>query len=181
MRWKDWNPGLNNGHLTIDEVRATLPGNQAQEIHFLVRLLENPSSPLAFKGAISLERHDYMHILLGRGLRPQDEAFVIGFTMGTSKKISQMETWLFQMASKYLYPKPYNFEEEDLRAFRLAIDAGKQSNAIEIYKAPLETYGHRLLADVRAELGIDVGFLRQKYAEEQLILPDTVESKRLPV
>lgn len=45
-------------------------------------LLENPDSPLPFAGKIDLYRHDCLHLLLERGLSVEDEAFVVGFTMG---------------------------------------------------------------------------------------------------
>ena len=82
-----WHPGIANDGLTLRQVYRTLPGSTAAEIDPLVRLFENPASPLAFRGAITLERHDCVHVLLGRGLLGQDEAFVLGFTMGAEKDV----------------------------------------------------------------------------------------------
>lgn len=40
--------------------------NTKEEIPWIVRLLENPQSPLALSGKISLFDHDCLHILLNR-------------------------------------------------------------------------------------------------------------------
>jgi len=80
--WKDWNPMLNNGEKKLGTVLKTMPSNEQQDISSVVKLFENPSSPIALPGAINLERHDCIHVILGRGLLPQDEAFVIGFYHG---------------------------------------------------------------------------------------------------
>jgi len=53
----EWNPGLDNGHRTMGMVLSTLPGAEQDDIHWLVRLIENPKSPIAFPGQISLLRH----------------------------------------------------------------------------------------------------------------------------
>lgn len=180
VSWKNWSPGLNNDNLTLSEVQQTLPGNKQEEIHFIIRLFENPVSPIAFKGAIPLQRHDLVHILLGRGLLPQDEAFVIGFTMGTSKTISTLEAKLFAWITKHLYPAPYNFNDNHLKVFRLGLEAGKKSKAEKIYDAPLENYLNEPLGKIRAELGIDMNALKEIYHHEKTMLPDTKESKRLP-
>ena len=85
LKWYEWNPGLHNGKCNLQEVINGLPAATAEDIPWLVRLFENPASALAFPGAINLARHDAIHVLLGRGLRNQDEAFVIGFTNSLNK------------------------------------------------------------------------------------------------
>ena len=84
--WREWIPWLENDDLTLREVYETLPGAGPEEIDQIVRLLENPASPYALPGASSLRVHDCIHILIGRGLLNHDEAFVIGYTMGTAKE-----------------------------------------------------------------------------------------------
>jgi len=74
----------------------------------MVQLVENPKFSMPgfrlFHGAVDLKRHDDIHLALGRGLLPKDEAFAIGFTMGTSNKVSTAEEKLFGWISKHLYP-----------------------------------------------------------------------------
>src|SRR5687768_12811614 len=109
LHWTDWNPGLDNDHLTLSEVLNTLPAAPADAIPWQVRLLENPSSFISFPGAISLERHDALHALLGRGLANQDEAFVIGYTMGAARKIRGWHFQAFRFLATRFYPKAYRF------------------------------------------------------------------------
>jgi hypothetical protein len=181
VSWKAWNPGLDNGNLTLGQVRATLPGNDPNAISFVVRLFENPKSPIAFKGAISLERHDCVHVLLGRGLLPQDEAFVIGYTMGTAPDISDWETAIFELITKYLYPHPYNLNDNHLIAYRIGLQAGRESAVKAIYDMPMEEYNDKTLAELRVMAGINVELLRKCFKEEKEALPESVESGRLPL
>jgi hypothetical protein len=176
-----WNPGLDNDSLTLQEALDTLPGNDPKAIHRLVRLFENPCSPLAFKGAISLERHDCVHIMLGRGLTAQDEAFVIGFTMGTSKNISLLEVKLFQFISKHIYPPTYRFSDDNLKIFKLGLKYGKECQVSQIYDFPFELYKERTLGEIRDILCISTDELRAIYHMEQTLVPDSKASKRLPV
>lgn len=179
--YKDWNPGLANGEKTLVQVRKTMPSNEQTDISAIVKLFENPASPIALPGAVNLERHDCIHILLGRGLLPQDEAFVIGFTMGTSKYISGFAQGLFKKASRYLYPKPYKFSKDHLIAFELGLQYGKVSKANEIYEFPFEHFHDEKVSKIRKKLGINIGELKQLYRAEKILLPNTKVSKRLPV
>src|SRR5262249_2342746 len=139
----------------LAEAEASLPGNDPDAINFIVRLFENPASPIAFKGAINLERHDCVHILLGRGLLPQDEAFVIGYTMGTSGNISEWEARLFKFVTKRLYPHPYKFSPDDLVAYNLGIQLGRHCQGGRIYEFPFEARKDVTLEALRHELDID--------------------------
>jgi hypothetical protein len=114
LLWSEWNPGLDNDELELKYVLETMPGVEAAEIPLMIRLFENPSSIIAFPGAISLKRHDAMHIVLGRGLMVQDEAFVIGYTMGSHKKLKDWHVSLFSFISRNLYKSPYSFKRRDM-------------------------------------------------------------------
>lgn len=185
VRWRDWNPGLDNGNLTLGEVMATQKGNAANEVHWLVRLFENPNPPIKIPGlfplpgAIKLERHDAMHALLGRGMLPQDEAFVIGFTMGASKACSKWQFKLFEIASSRFYPSPWNFTQEHLISLRLGFNAGWEIKATDLGNFPFEYFKKMTLDELRGYLGISRQKLYAVYRKEKLLLPGTVESKRL--
>jgi len=176
-----WNPGLKNGEKKLASILKTLPANEQADISSIVKLFENPSSPVALPGAVSLERHDCIHIMLGRGLLPQDEAFVIGFTMGTAKHITGFEESIFKKASMYLYPKQYRFSKNNLIAFELGLRYGKACKVTEIYEFPFEEYEQEKISVIRRKLGVSLHELRQIYRAEKLLLPNTRCSKRLPV
>lgn len=179
--WRDWNPGLENDAKTLREIHATLPGVDPEEVSMLVRIFENPKSPFAFKGAVTLERHDCIHILLGRGLLNQDEAFVIGFTMGTSKSISAAETEVFKLVARYLYPKNYRFTDREAKVYEMGLKRGKECRVEKIYDFPFEDYMDWKLGDLRAFIGINKDKLRVLYRKEQKLFPESKASKRLPV
>jgi len=100
------------------DIWRQLDGYKEQSgIHWFVWLLENPESPISLTGAIGLDNHDIIHILLNRGMEVCDEAMVIGFTMGNSTEISSWVRWLFKFCARYIYPKGYKFNEHDLLEF----------------------------------------------------------------
>ena len=159
----------------------SLPGADPECIHFLVRLLENPASPVALPGAASLKRHDCIHIALGRGLLGQDEAFVIGYTMGTSKDIWDAQVWAFKKIARHLYPGIYRMSDDDLLAFGFGFGVGVRSRVRRIYDFPFEDHMAENLGELRHRIGIRKERLRAIYRHEQILLPHTVESRRLPV
>jgi len=185
VSWKNWNPGLDNDHLTLGEVLDTLPASNPSDIPFIVRLFENPNPPIRFPelfplpGAINLERHDAIHCLLGRGLLPQDEAFVIGFTMGATRNCMPWHFSFFRFIGKYLYPKFYKFSNEDLLALDLGYNKGKESLASDLGHFPFERFRDFTLKQLRDRLGISRQKLYAVYRVEKMMLPHTKESGRL--
>jgi hypothetical protein len=179
--FREWNPGLSNGDQTLAQVYATLPGDQPDEMDLMVKLIENPRSPYAITGAISLQDHDCVHILVGRGLLRQDEAFVIGFTMGTAgDRISKDEVRLFKMISSNLYADIYRFRPSDLVAFDIGVACGRKARR-PVYEFEFMQHLDRSLGELRAMLGVDGHALRRAFAREQRRIPGTRASVRLPV
>ena len=179
--WRRWTPGLDNDDLTLGEVYDSLPGDDSGAIHLYVRLFENPASPIAFPGAVSLERHDCIHILLGRGLLGQDEAFVIGYTMGTCRVIQPWQVWSFKQVTRRLYPGIYRMNTSDVLAFDLGFHLGQGSPRRDLGEYPLEEHMGAKLGGLRRTLDIHRDQLRAAYRTERLMLPDSVESQRLPI
>ena len=179
--WKDWTCDLHNDHMCLADVHATLPGNDAAEIHWLIRLLERPASPLALSGAIDLFPHDCVHILLGRGLLPQDEAFVLGFTMGAASNVRWWEPHLFKFAAHRLYPKIYRLSQHQLRVFDLAFAFARQSKCRDIHKFDFAAHKGKTLGKLRAMCHIDTTKLSKLFREEQKLCPNSKESQRLDI
>ncbi|MEM9140867.1 MAG: hypothetical protein AAGB15_13660, partial [Pseudomonadota bacterium] len=76
LKWNEWSPGLDTDDMTVRQVLATMPRSDPNDVPAIVRKYENPESPDRLPGAISLDRHDCLHVILGRGLHVQDEAFI---------------------------------------------------------------------------------------------------------
>lgn len=185
VSWKQWNPGLDNGHLTLEEIMSTLPASDPSDIPWIVRLFENPKPPIRIPelfplpGSINLKRHDAIHCLLGRGLLPQDEAFVIGFTMGATINCMPWHFNFFQFISTTIYPKPYRFNKDHLISLQLGYNKGKEVLASDLGHFPFERFMDFTLDQLRSRLGIDRQKLYAIYRIERMLLPETVESKRL--
>ena len=132
---------------------------------FVIWLLENPNSLVALPGKTSLLHHDYIHILLNRGIFSQDEAFVIGFTMGNDLKTNQIHLFIYQFFAKFIYPAPYNFSELDLMSFKLGFAYGRKIKIKQINEINFEIYQNETIGFLRSFFGIntDESQLVQEY------------------
>jgi len=101
----------------LDEFLAKRTTKVADNIHWLIWLLENPKSLVHLHGACKLKDHDYIHILLDRGQEIEDEAFVIGFTMGNDDRTCIWEKKLFKVIAHWLYPKNDRFTKKHLEIY----------------------------------------------------------------
>ena len=90
---ENWHHPLSNDGSTLQSVLGTMRDFKLaqQDIPFIIKATENPKyiTSKLFTGAVDLFSHDCIHVLLGRGLLVKDEAFVIGYTMGSGKKMSR--------------------------------------------------------------------------------------------
>jgi hypothetical protein len=166
-------------NLTVQEAYNLAFDSEDSDIPPLVWLLENPDSPLPFPGKIYLHNHDYIHILLGRGKSSQDEAFVVGFTLGNSAKVNWFHLKIFKIFSRYLYPAPFNFSTSDLRAFDLGFSYGQKIKIRNMHEMDLSQYANQTVDSVRKILGIDTEEIRLLRKFENWLLPDTQTSKEL--
>ncbi|BCX48701.1 hypothetical protein HAHE_26090 [Haloferula helveola] len=182
---KTWITKLSDDEVTLREAYSSLMeiGNSQDEVPFIVRLTENPKFHLGglgyFKGRVTLEQHDYVHILLGRGLTLIDEAFVIGFTMGTTDRVSTGERNLFGLINKYLYPKPYRFTEEGMKVFNDAIALAYVSDCAALEAVDFKPLLDLPLHEVREAVGLEVDLLKAYYRIEAKRYPDSMPSQRL--
>ena len=103
-----------------------------KNISWLVWLIENPKSPFHLHGAATLHDHDHIHVLLRRGQANDDEAFVIGFTMGNDDRTKSWESKLFKFISRWLYPKGERFSKKQLKIFDSGFKHGQSK--LNLYK-----------------------------------------------
>lgn len=152
-------------------------------IPFIVQLVENPKFDIPgidiFSGATNLETHDYIHLLLGRGVLPKDEAFVLGFTMGSTNRVGSWEEKLYGLFSKYLYPKAYRFSDDDFHVYKDAIRLGFVSDCKPLNDVDYESLSHLTLEEARKEIGLETSLLKAYYEIEKKRYPDSYESQRL--
>ena len=183
--YKDWHIPLSRDQLSLREAYSLLGQVKArqEEIPLMVQLVENPKFSIPgfqiFHGAVDLKQHDNIHIVLGRGLLPIDEAFTIGFTMGTTNKVSTTEEALYALVSKYLYPRVYQFNDDEISVFRDAVRLAYISDCKSLSEFDFSHSGNKTLRDVRCLLGIEYDLLEAYYKIELARYPNSVASQRL--
>ena len=178
----NWHHPLSKGssilHKTLDTMREFKLVQE--DVPLVVKHTENPNyfTSKLFTGAVDLYSHDCIHVLLGRGLLVKDEAFVIGYTMGSGKKMSRWRRNLFLWVTKYLYPEGYKFTEEERYIFYSGVMAGSQCSA-DLSKADCFKLKNFKIDYVRKLLNIDKKLLKYCYEVERKCFPDSPESQRL--
>lgn len=183
--WREWHVPLSRGGSALDQAYSTLEaiGLNQREVPLIVQLVENPRYDLPgieiFSGATDLRHHDLLHILLGRGLLPKDEAFVLGFTMGSSNRVGDVEERLFTLIARYLYPKQYRFDDEDTAVYKDAVRLGYISDCQSLAEVKLDTMIDWPIGRIRTSIGLEEDLLRAYYAIEARRYPSSAESQRL--
>ena len=185
IHWTDWHVPFLREEITLREAHADLSklGARQEDIPLMIQLVENPRFNLPgfdlFHGAVDLQTHDYIHILLGRGLLAEDEAFVIGFTMGSTNKVTTFEENLYALASRHFYPKAYQFNDEAIRIFKDATKLGYISDCQPLDQVRYSQYLDWKLRDIRTALGLEGDLLLAYYRIEQRRYPKSKASQRL--
>lgn len=181
----NWHLPLAHDTLTLSEALHSLSqvGESQQAVPLMVQLVENPRYRVPgidlFHGRVELQQHDAIHILLGRGLLNKDEGFTIGFTMGSSRKVSTIEEELFVTIASNLYPEPYRFNTGDTAVFRDALRLAYIMNCKSLDNIDFTAYMNFTLHDIRAELDINIPLLRDYYTLEKRRFPNCPSSQRL--
>ncbi|MEL6532794.1 MAG: hypothetical protein AAFN09_05470 [Pseudomonadota bacterium] len=182
LTWEEWNPGLDTDDSTLAAVLATMPAANADDVPEIIKKYENPESPDALPGAIHLDRHDCLHVLFGRGLHVQDEAFIIGATMGAASDLTQEHIDFFIQVSTQEYPKHWRFEEAHIASYLLGVGyATDNLKDRDLHLIPMEKepWQSKTVAEARLELGISKHELRAYFRKAEMLVPGTRASRRL--
>ena len=154
-----------------------------EDIPLIIQLVENPKYEIPginfFNGATDLKTHDYIHILLARGLMSKDEAFVLGFTMGSTNKVSTTEEKIYAFVSQYLYPSVYQFDIEDIEVFKDAVRLGYICDCKPLDKVDYESLRDLSIEEARTRIGIPSDLLAAYFKIEKKRYPHAMESQRL--
>lgn len=182
---RKWYIPLSNSDITLGAAMQEM-GKIALEqdsIPLIVQLVENPKWDLPgidiFDGSTDLETHDYIHLILGRGVLPKDEAFVLGFTMGSTNRVSALDEKLYGLFTRFLYPKHYRFTEEDFQVYKDAVRLGYISDCQPLDKIDYKSYQELPLGELRQRIGVEEDLLNSYYNIEKRRYPNSFESQRL--
>ena len=183
--WRDWHVPLAHDHFTLEEILASAMHEQAaqNDVPLIVQLIENPKFEVPwitlFNGAVNLADHDGIHALLGQGFLPKDEAFVIGVTMGSSNRTNTLVQRLYAWASKYLYPGPYKFSDEDAQVFKDAVHLGYVSDCIPLNTSDFSKSLAKAVNTIRAEPDIETDLIESYFHLENRRYPESNASQHL--
>ncbi|MFY0656228.1 MAG: hypothetical protein JXR12_05690 [Neptunomonas phycophila] len=151
------------------------------DIPLIIRMMENPQfgwlNDDLFPGAACLVTHDVIHVLLGRGMMPKDEAFVIGYTMGSTKRMTNWRTKLFCWINQSFYPSYYRFSDEEARVFEWGVACGRNCET-DLSRLFVDDIIDKPVRLVRKALGIDIEMLQWQYQIEAEMYPHSHESAR---
>ncbi len=184
--WKEKYIPLSDSHINLGEAydAMTSDGAEQGDIPFIVQLVENPKyqhwwNPFHGTGAVNLENHDYIHLLLGRGMLPKDEAFVIGFTMGSTNIMTTWRKNLFLRVSQFFYPKVYQFTEEERHVYLDAAKLGFISDCTPLHTVDMNKLRHMTIGEAREHLNLTENLLHGYYEIEAHRYPDCPSSQRI--
>ena len=150
-----------------------------KQIPLIIQLVENPKYDVGlFAGNVDLFTHDSIHVILGRGLLTKDEAFVIGYTMGSTKKIGRWRKNLFMFCAKYLYPKGYRFGEEERFVFNMGVAAGNRCPT-DLSTVDFHLIQRDEIRQIRQKFGINNHLIKACYELEKRMFGGSYESERL--
>ena len=185
ISYRDWYIPYLQDDITLREAQQSMSNVRAEEeeIPLMVQLVENPKFQIPgfrlFHGAVDLQQHDFIHIVLGRGLLEKDEAFTIRFTMGTTTKVSTTEEKLYSIIAQYLYPKVYKFDNDDIEVFGNAVRLGYISGCVALDEFDFTPCLDMTLREVRGKLGIEKDLMLAYYHIEKKRYPGASDCQRL--
>ncbi|MDJ0631673.1 MAG: hypothetical protein QNJ34_00635 [Xenococcaceae cyanobacterium MO_188.B29] len=160
----NYNYNVHKSTLTLKECLQKINGDEQSDIPFLVWLLENPDSIFPLPGKINLYNHDCLHILLDRDISVLDEAFVVGFTMGSDVKTNRFHLAVFKFLSSVFYPKQYKFNREQFKLFDIAFNYGRKLKIKNLNHLDFKVHENKTVGELRKLFGIDLEEVKQCFA-----------------
>jgi hypothetical protein len=154
MLWNQYPKDLD--HITLGEAYQTLQGDPPAKIPWIVWLLENPASPCALPGNIDLFGHDCIHLLLKKGFSSDDEAYVVGFTMGNDLRTNGLHLLVFKIFALFFYPPKYRMSYGQLSILHSGWNLGKKTKFKNLNQICLKDWSSKILHELRTELKLKI-------------------------
>ena len=180
---ENWSIPLTERDVTLEEAASSMNKWKLtqSEVPLIIQLVENPKYRLKwlFPGSVTLRVHDYAHILLGRGVLVKDEAFVIGFTMGSTARMTTLRASLFLLCARYMYPDGYRFYDAEAKIFRDGVRLAKIMKCKDLSRFDFSVCNTRSVSYVRDKVGLDIPLLRAYYEYEKKNNKESRECQRL--
>ena len=181
---QDWHIPFHQDSLGLRAALASMPPlSSFTEVPLMLRLQRDPDlsflGQLVFKAGLDQHQHACIHILLSRGLLPMDQAFALGFTLGSSKKGTMPEHRLHAEVGRHFYKNVPLFSESEGAVFKEGIKLAYLS-----FCAPLEGFDFtpwhdQALRKLREAIGLEPELMRAYFAVERHRYPHSLASQRL--
>lgn len=170
VSYRSWYLPLQYEDLTIRQGLEFLsivaaPQGQIPEV---IRWTEGKDSHLVrqfFYGGVDLQAHDCVHLLLGRGLLTKDEAFVIGFTMGSTNKLETLNKEIFAYIASEYYPNAYKMDAEARKIFMDAARLGHIYKCTPLDEIQFAPHLDQKIGYIRKEINLPVSPLLAYYRD----------------
>ncbi|WP_156114252.1 hypothetical protein, partial [Myxosarcina sp. GI1] len=168
--------------VTLQQQLSQISLDKPEDIPKIVRLLENPQSPIALPGAISLYNHDCLHVLLKQKNSPEEEAFIVGFCMGNDPATKRIHVFILKLSARYVYPKNpknYRFTKKCLLEFDRGFNYGKTFEEIRFNRIDFFRFANNSVDKLQDYFGISRQDLLQLRLERVLETKARSEKTRI--
>lgn len=122
---------------------------------------------------------DAIHIMLGRGFLPVDEAFSAGFTIGCAKKVTTASEKLYAQLSEHVFPLLSDLETIAIAVLKDAIKLAYVSNCVPLDRFDFSGWLEHPVKDIRRVIGLEPELLNSYYEVEKRRYPTSTASQQL--
>lgn len=181
---QSWHIPLHQGELSLREALASIPPHgKSEKVSLMLRLQHDPDlsflGQLVFRAGMDQQQHDCIHIMLGRGFLSLDQAFVLGFTIGCSKKVSVPEHKLNGDLGRHFYRNVSFLNESEAAVFKEGVRLAYISCCSPLENFDFMPWHDQNLRDLRGAAGVETELLQAYYAVEKHRYPHATDSQRL--
>lgn len=181
---QDWYLPLHQDSMTLMSALASVPPlSNKSELPLMLRLQRDPDlsflGQLVFHSGVDEHQHNCIHILLGRGLLPMDQAFVLGFTLGSSRKGSTPEHRLHAEVGRHFYKHVPLFSESEGAVFKEGIKLAYLSFCAPLDSFDFQPWHNQSLREIRKAIGLEQDLLLAYFAVEKHRYPHSLAAQRL--
>lgn len=181
---QDWHIPFHQDSLTLMSALASVPPlSDKTELPLMLRLQRDPDlsflGQLIFQAGLDQHQHDCIHILLGRGFLPADQSFVLGFTLGSSKKGCMPESKLHAEVGRHFYKNVPLFSESEGAVFKEGIKLAYLSFCAPLDNFDFRPWHNQPLRDIREAIGLEQELMLAYFAVEKHRYPHSLAAQRL--
>jgi len=153
--FRNWHIPLTKGHLLLKDALV--------DMHVFLHGEFSSNHPM--------RPDDCIHIILGRGMLAHDEAFVLGFTLGSSKPVETFED--------HMHSYPQDYDDAEYEIFQDGLSLAMSSHCPALDEVDYNRYLNININTIRQTLGISTDMLKAYYKQEAQRFPYAKESQRL--